>query len=488
LTLRPALSYSPPTMPAKARGGRRRAADRSGWSGRRDRDDKKIRRPRTPSRRHRTERRPGEPANMRDQTAAPRSATATGDADLLPSVPLLALDRQYAGLRDEIRAALERVCDSGRFVLGPEVNELEAALARTLDVPHAITCASGSDALLVALMALDVGAGDEVILPSYTFFATASAVTRLGAVPIFADIDPTTYLVDPADVARKLSRRTKAIVPVHLFGRTADMDALAPVAKAAGVPIVEDAAQSILSTWHGRCTGGLGDVGCFSFYPTKNLGGAGDGGFLTTTRDDLAARLRLLRVHGMEPRYYHQVVGINSRLDTLQAAVLLVKLPHLEAWTAARQANAARYGSLFADYDFGGRLTLPTDEPRGRHVWNQYVIRVADGRRDALRAHLASHGVGTEIYYPVPLHLQQCFAHLGWRTGDLPQTEQAAAETLALPIFPELTAAEQRTVVARIAEFLEARPTGAAKPARESGIKPPHSLRRFIGRADDVRC
>jgi dTDP-4-amino-4,6-dideoxygalactose transaminase len=418
------------------------------------------------------------------------TATEPVTDEFLPAVPLLALDRQHAPLRTEILAALERVCDSGRFVLGPEVNELETALARALDVPHAITCASGSDALLVALMALDVGPADEVILPSYTFFATASAVTRLGAVPIFADIDPATYLVDPADVEKKMSRRTKAIVPVHLFGRTADMDALVPVARAAGVPIVEDAAQSILSTWHGRCSGGLGDIGCFSFYPTKNLGGAGDGGFLTTTRDDLAAKLKLLRVHGMEPRYYHQVVGINSRLDSLQAAVLIVKLPHLEAWTTARQANAARYDGLFAGYDFAGQLTVPSDEPRGRHVWNQYVIRVADGRRDALRAHLGRHGVGTEIYYPVPLHLQQCFAHLGWQAGDLPRTEQAALETLALPIFPELTAAEQRTVVGRIAEFFEARPTTMAAPsaARGSGIKPPHSLRRFIGRADDVRC
>jgi dTDP-4-amino-4,6-dideoxygalactose transaminase len=425
---------------------------------------------------------------MRDEHTT--TTKESPDTELLPSVPLLALDRQHAVLRDEIRAALQKVCDSGRFVLGPEVTELEAALARALDVPHAITCASGSDALLLALMALDVGPADEVILPSYTFFATASAVTRLGAVPIFADIDPATYLIDPTDVARKLSRRTKAIVPVHLFGRTADMDALVPVARAAGVPIVEDAAQSILSTRHGRCSGGLGDIGCFSFYPTKNLGGAGDGGFLTTTRDDLATRLRLLRVHGMEPRYYHQVVGINSRLDSLQAAVLLVKLPHLDAWTAARQANAAHYGTLFAGYDFAGRLTVPTDDSLGRHVWNQYVVRVGDGRRDALRAHLASHGVGTEIYYPVPLHLQQCFAHLGWRTGDLPQTEQAAIETLALPIFPELTAAERHTVVARIAEFFEAKPTTSAAPVatRATGIKPPHSLRRFIGRADDVRC
>jgi dTDP-4-amino-4,6-dideoxygalactose transaminase len=430
--------------------------------------------------------------------AAPKHSNATGDGPeteaFLPAVGLLALDRQYAVLREEIRAAIDRVCDSGRFVLGPDVADLETELARDLGVPHAISCASGSDALLLALMALDIEPGDEVILPSYTFFATASAVTRLAAVPIFADIDPVTYLVDPADVERKIGKRTRAIIPVHLFGRTADMDALLPIAKAAGLPIVEDAAQSILSTWHGRCSGSLGDVGCFSFYPTKNLGGAGDGGFLTTTRDDIAAKLKLLRVHGMEPRYYHQVVGINSRLDSLQAAILRVKLPHLDAWTTARQANAARYMELFSQYDLAGRITVPTDEPRGRHVWNQFVIRVADGRRDALRAHLTASKVGTEIYYPVPLHLQQCFAHLGWAQGDLPHTEQAADETLALPIFPELEPAEQRTVVGRIAEFFSApRTRTAADTKPENSALPaegPHFLRRMnaVGRADDVRC
>jgi dTDP-4-amino-4,6-dideoxygalactose transaminase len=297
-------------------------------------------------------------------------------------------------------------------------------------------------------------------------------------------------------VKRKISSRCRAIVPVHLFGRTADLDALLPIAKTAGVPVVEDAAQSILSTWHGRCTGGLGDVGCFSFYPTKNLGGIGDGGFLTTTRDDIAASLKLLRVHGMEPRYYHQVVGINSRLDTIQAAVLRVKLPHLDAWTTARQSNAARYMELFSQYDLERHVTVPGDEPRGRHVWNQFVIRVAGGQRDALRAHLSKSGVGTEIYYPVPLHLQKCFEPLGWRKGDLPATEKAAEETLALPIYPELEPAEQRTVVGRIAEFFHApqvRRQGEgqsqAHPAATT-MEGPHFLRRMgaVGRADDVRC
>jgi len=415
---------------------------------------------------------------------------------LLPAVPLLALDRQNAVLRDEIRAALDRVCESGRFVLGPDVTDLETELARALDVRHVIGCASGSDALLLALMALGVGAGDEVVLPSYTFFATASAVTRLGGVPIFADIDPVTYLVDPHDVARKLSRRTKAIIPVHLFGRTADMDALTTLARDAGVSVVEDAAQSILSTWAGRCTGGLGDVGCFSFYPTKNLGGAGDGGFLTTTRDDLARDLRLLRAHGMEPRYYHSLVGINSRLDSLQAAILRVKLPRLDAWTTARQVNASRYDALFAAAALAGRVIPPAQDPRNRHVWNQYVIRVPDGRRDALRAHLGARGVGTEIYYPVPVHLQECFRSLGWSKGDLPETERAAEETLALPIFPELTPAEQHTVVGRIAEFFgtraadvpAAQPPVAVPVVAGSAVPTPHVIRRFVGRADDVRC
>ena len=438
------------------------------------------------------------------------SETSASATAFLPAVPLLALDRQYAVLREDIRAALDRVCESGKFVLGPDVNDLEADLAQALGVPHVISCASGSDALLLALMAFDIKPGDEVILPSYTFFATASAVTRLGAVPIFADIDPVTYLIDPADVQKKISKRTKAIIPVHLFGRTADMDALLPITKAAGIPLVEDSAQSILSTWHGRCSGGLGDIGCFSFYPTKNLGGAGDGGFLTTTRDDIAATLRLLRVHGMEPRYYHKIIGINSRLDSLQAAVLRVKLPHLDAWTTARQVNAARYQQLFADYDLAGQLVVPGDEPRGRHVWNQFVVRAPGNQRDALRAHLAKCGVGSEIYYPVPCHLQQCFEFLGWQKGDLPQTELAAEETLALPIFPELREEEQRTVVGRIAEFFHApqisrqtndKPDQHAKHDQhdqhdegrahqpESVIDEPHFVRRMnaVGRAEDVR-
>lgn len=419
----------------------------------------------------------------------------SAQADLLPSVGLLALDRQYEALKEEFHAAILRVCDSGRFVLGPDVEELESELARMLGVPHAIGCASGSDALLLALMAVGIESGDEVLLPSYTFFATASAVTRLGATPVFVDIDPETYLLDPTDLLRKISPRSRAVIPVHLFGRTADMDAILPIAEHAGIPVIEDAAQSILSTWHGRCSGGLGDIGCFSFYPTKNLGGFGDGGFLTTTRDDLAERLKLLRVHGMEPRYYHQVVGINSRLDSIQAAVLRVKLPHLDTWTSQRQANAATYTELFSRAGLDGKVIVPSDEPRGRHVWNQFVIRVPGGHRDSLRTHLREQGVATEIYYPVPLHLQECFRYVGCGEGSLPATEQAAQETLALPIFPELTAAEQRTVVGRIAEYFQLPPPDVANRSgqergAEDGLQAPRFLRRInaVGRADDVRC
>jgi dTDP-4-amino-4,6-dideoxygalactose transaminase len=388
---------------------------------------------------------------------------------------------------------MDDVCDSGRFVLGPDVTALEDELSTILDVPHVIGCASGSDSLLLALMALNIKPGEEVILPSYTFFATASAVTRLGGVPIFADIDPSTFLIDPDDIRHRITSQTRAIIPVHLFGQTVDMDAILPIAKQAGLPIIEDAAQSVLSTWHGKCSGGLGDIGCFSFYPTKNLGGFGDGGFLTTTRDDLAESLRKLRVHGMEPRYYHDVVGINSRLDSLQAAVLRIKLPLLNDWTNQRAQNAIRYTEMFNHCGLHDVITSPKIDTRGRHVWNQYIIRVADGKRDALREHLTTSGVGTEIYYPVPLHLQKCFDNFGWKMGDLPITESAAKETLALPIFAELTPAEQATVVGRIAEFFGKPPVPEEFECIEKGsdtIGQPRHVQRtgLIGRADDVRC
>jgi dTDP-4-amino-4,6-dideoxygalactose transaminase len=385
--------------------------------------------------------------NDRSENSAPRDPATQG-------VPLLDLGREMAPLKAEIVAALTQICDAGSFVLGPAVTALEKNVAAFCQARHAIGCASGSDALLLALMALEIGPGDEVILPSFTFFATASAVTRLGARPRFADIDPATFNIDPAAVARLIGPATKAILPVHLYGQCAQMDALVRLGREAGIPVIEDAAQAIGAEFEGRRAGSLGAIGCLSFYPTKNLGGAGDGGMLTTNDDALADRLRLLRGHGMQPRYYHKLVGINSRLDSFQAAVLGVKLPHLEQWTAMREANARRYRELFAAAGLDRYLGLPQAAPWRRHVWNQYVIRVPDGRRDPLRAFLAEAKIGAEIYYPLGLDQQECFRYLGYRPGDLPETERAAAEVLALPIFPELTAQEQQCVVDRIAAFV----------------------------------
>ncbi|HEY2761402.1 MAG TPA: DegT/DnrJ/EryC1/StrS family aminotransferase [Pirellulales bacterium] len=378
------------------------------------------------------------------------------------AVPLLDMKRQYEPLREKILAAVTKVCDSGRFILGPDCEELERRVAEYTGARHAIACASGSDAILLALMALDVGIGDEVICPSYTFFATASAVWRLGAKPVFVDIDPATYNLDPRRIEEAVSKRTRAIMPVHLFGQCAVMDEIGEVAARHHLPLVEDACQSIGATYAGRSAGTIGDVGCFSFYPTKNLGGAGDGGMLTTDRDDLAAKLKLLRVHGMEPRYYHQLVGINSRLDTLQAAVLNVKLPYLDIWARQRETNAQRYHALFAKHGLERTVGLPTTVRAAKHVWNQYTIRVPGGLRDELRKHLTATRIGTEIYYPVPLHEQQCFTGLGYPLGSLPETERAARETLALPIFPELTTEEQEIVVAAIAKYLGHQKNGAA--------------------------
>ncbi|HEX4128887.1 MAG TPA: DegT/DnrJ/EryC1/StrS family aminotransferase [Pirellulales bacterium] len=368
-------------------------------------------------------------------------------------VPLIDMERQYLALEPELVAAIVKVCASGRFILGPDCQGFEQDLATYCQANHAIGCASGSDALLLALMALDIGAGHEVVVPSYTFFATASAVARLGAKPVFVDIDPSTYNLDPACVARAVTKATRAIIPVHLFGQCADMAAIDQVAKAHNLPVIEDACQAIGAEYRGRRAGALADMACFSFYPTKNLGGFGDGGMLTTRRADLADRLRLLRVHGMQPRYYHQLLGINSRLDTIQAAVLRVKFEHLERWTERRRQIAARYGELCAEFGLDEVLTLPCELADRRHVWNQYVVRVPEGRRDALRQHLSERKIGTEIYYPVPLHEQKCFEYLECRLGSLPKTEAAARETIALPIFPELMPHEQETVVREIGAF-----------------------------------
>lgn len=394
-------------------------------------------------------------------STGPRIDLPLSAATPLP-VPLIDVQRQYQPLEAEISAAIGRVCASGRFVLGPECQQFEQAVAAYCHAPHAITCASGSDALILALMACNVGRGDEVIVPSYTFFATAAAVARLGATPVFVDIEPHGFNIDPARVISAITPRTRAIIPVHLFGQCADMARISAVAQKHSLVVIEDAAQAIGAEYRGCRAGTMGDMACFSFYPTKNLGGFGDGGLLTTRDPQRAATLRLLRVHGMEPRYYHQILGVNSRLDTLQAAVLNVKLPHLDRWTSLRQAHAARYGELLARHGLDRVLGLPATLPRRRHVWNQYVVRVPDGRRDALREHLSRQKIGSEIYYPVPLHLQACFAYLGYQSGQLPETERASHETIALPIFPELTAVEQETVVREIAVFFGTQTTARA--------------------------
>lgn len=368
-------------------------------------------------------------------------------------VPLIDVSRQYEPLKQEILAAIAQVCDSGRFILGPDCQQLEREMADYCGAKHGVSCASGSDALLLALMAADIGAGDEVICPSYTFFATASAVWRLGAKPVFVDIDPATFNICPDAIDAAITPATKAIIPVHLFGQCAEMDKIEAVATKHNLLIITDACQAIGAEYRGRRAGSLGRIACFSFYPTKNLGGFGDGGMMTTSDDVLADRLELLRGHGMRPRYYHREVGINSRLDSIQAAVLRIKLRHLETWTQMRRINADQYSRLFAERGLDSIIGLPVEIPHGRHVWNQYVIRVPDGRRDALRAYLAERKIGTEIYYPVPLHEQDCFRPLGYAPEALPETYRAARETLALPCFPELTLEEQATVVGAIGDY-----------------------------------
>lgn len=367
-------------------------------------------------------------------------------------VPLLDVARGNQPLREEILAAITKVVDSGRFLFGPEVSQLEADVAKLSGTDHAIGCASGSDAILLALMALDIGEGDEVIVPSFTFFATASAVWRLNAKPVFVDIDPVTFNLDPQRVEEAITPNTKAIIPVHLFGQCADMDAITAIAQQHGLWVIEDAAQSIGAKYKGRPAGSMGVIGCLSFYPTKNLGGFGDGGMLTTSDKPLADRIRLFAAHGMSPRYYHKVVGINSRLDTIQAAVLGVKLKQLENWTLHRTKNAADYRQQLLAAGLDKAIGLPVTTKGNEHVWNQYTIRVPHGRRDAVKAALAEVGIGSEVYYPVPLHLQECFRPLGYDVGTLPETERASREVLSVPIFPELTAAELTAVVNRLAD------------------------------------
>ncbi len=366
-------------------------------------------------------------------------------------VPLLDLTLQYAPLREEILAAMTRVADSQRFIMGPEVESFEREIAAMIGVRHAIGVSSGTDALLSAMMALGIGPGDEVITPTYSFFATAGCVARLGATPKLIDIDPITYNLNVASLERAIGPKTKAFIPVHLYGLCADMDPLLDLAKKRNIAVIEDAAQAIGAKYNGRQAGTMGTVGCFSFFPSKNLGGFGDGGLVTTNDEALAARIKILRNHGAEPKYYHHVIGGNFRLDALQAAVLRVKMPRLAGWTEGRRANAVRYTEMFRLAGLEDILTTPF-EPRGRyHIFNQYVIRVP--KRDALRAHLDRAGVSTEIYYPVPFHLQECFAYLGCKEGDFPEAEAAARETVALPIYGELTRDQQQYVVEKVAEF-----------------------------------
>jgi dTDP-4-amino-4,6-dideoxygalactose transaminase len=369
------------------------------------------------------------------------------------SVPALDLKAQYRTIKDEIDRVVQGVVESQYFILGPEVAHFEAEVARYCQVPHAIGCASGSDALLLPLMAWQIGPGDEVVTTPYSFFATAGAIWRTGARPVFVDIEPDSYNIDPAKIEAAITAKTRALIPVHLYGQTAEMDAVNSVARARGLKVLEDAAQAIGSAYHGRMAGTLGDAAAFSFYPSKNLGGFGDAGMITTADEAHARSLARLRVHGMEPKYHHHEVGFNSRLDALQAAVLRVKLRHLETWTNARRAVAERYRDLFDHHALTEVVTLPTERADHFHVYNQFVVRVPEASRDELRAYLTTQKIGTEIYYPIPLHLQVCFASLGHQPGDFPEAEAAAKQTIALPIYPELAEDAQRHVVASIARF-----------------------------------
>lgn len=367
------------------------------------------------------------------------------------NVPLLDLKAQFQPIRAEIFAAMQAVCEEQGFVLGPRVVAFEEAVAGYIGCRYAIGCASGSDALLLSLMAMGVKAGDEVITIPFTFFATAGAVSRLGAKPVFVDIQPDSFNIDSKLIENAITSRTKAIIPVHLFGQCADMAAINEIAKRKKVRVIEDACQAIGAVQQGKRAGLLGDTGCFSFFPTKNLGGFGDGGLITTNDQTLADSMAMLRVHGSQVRYLHEAVGINSRLDALQAAVLQIKLKYLDQWTEGRRRNAERYQQLFAGTKHVDCVALPSTMPGNFHVYNQFTVRVP--KRDELRAFLKEKGVGTEVYYPLPMHLQNCYRDLGHQKGAFPQSEQAADEVMSLPIYPELTEAQQAYVVEMIAEF-----------------------------------
>jgi len=367
--------------------------------------------------------------------------------------PFVDLQAQYRAIKAEVDAAIKRVMDSEQFILGPEVESLENDIAQYCESRFAIACASGSDALLLALMALEVGPGDEVVTTPFSFVATAGAIARLKARPVFVDIDRSTYNLDSAQLQSAITSKTRAIIPVHLFGNPADMDTIVEIANSASVPVIEDAAQAIGATYAGRRVGSLGVCGCFSFFPSKNLGAAGDGGMLTTNQEKLADRLRMLHNHGSRTRYEYELIGMNSRLDALQAAILRVKLQHLDGWAAGRKHKAERYAELFHHHGLQDLVQLPRVTAKGTHVYHQYAIRAR--HRDQLRAFLRDRGVPSEIYYPLPLHLQRAFNYLEYKRGDLPQSEAASREVLALPIFPEMTGDQQARVVESVAMFYQ---------------------------------
>ena len=377
------------------------------------------------------------------------------------NIPLLDLKAQYAAIKDEIRTAIDEVLESQYFILGPKVEQLENEIARYCNTKYAVGVASGTDALLLSLMATDIGYGDEVITTSYTFFATAGSISRLGAKPVFVDIDPKTYNINPQLIEEKITDRTKAVIPVHLYGQCADMEPILETARKYNLRVIEDAAQAIGAKYKDRKAGSMGDLGCLSFFPSKNLGGYGDGGMVVTNDEELAGKIRVLRVHGSKPKYYHSMIGCNSRLDALQAAVLSVKLKYLGTWTEKRRKNTEFYNTLFAESglrtsDFGHQtsdIVLPHVADHNYHIYNQYTIRVKE--RDNLQAHLKTRGIGTALYYPLPLHLQECYAHLGYKEGDLPESEKASRETISIPVYPELTEEQQRYIVKAIQEFLE---------------------------------
>ena len=391
------------------------------------------------------------------------------------TVPLLDLKPQYAPIKEEIQAAINDVCDSQYFIMGPKVVEMEKDIATYCQSEFAWGVSSGTDALILALMALDIKEGDEVITTPYTFFATAGSIARLGATAVFVDIDPATYNLDPAEIEAKITPQTKAIIPVHLYGQCADMDPIMEIAQRHNLFVIEDAAQAIGSEYKGRRAGSIGHIGCFSFFPSKNLGAFGDGGAVTTNDPELAERMRILRVHGGEPKYYHKYIGGNFRLDALQAVVVQIKLKYLDAWTEGRQRNAALYNKLLSESGLTGgdqpAITLPYESLETghnlqrctadenpfaghRHIYNQYILRVNQGR-DELRQFLSARHIGNEVYYPVPLHMQECFATWGYHEGDFPHSEQAAQQTIAIPIYPELSEAQIQAVVDGIVAFYD---------------------------------